>query len=88
MGRFRTERRTPLGADPLERTIVHAGSLQEGRVRRHDAKAAFLVKCDSETTTPYDQSIGVVNIVVGFAPLRPAEFVVLQIQQLAGQTAA
>jgi phage tail sheath protein FI len=51
-------------------------------------KDAFLVKCDSETTTPYDQSIGVVNIVVGFAPLRPAEFVVLQIQQLAGQTAA
>jgi phage tail sheath protein FI len=51
-------------------------------------KDAFLVKCDSETTTPYDQSIGVVNIVVGFAPLRPAEFVVLQIQQLAGQAAA
>ncbi|QBR01450.1 phage tail sheath family protein [Paraburkholderia pallida] len=49
-------------------------------------KDAYLVKCDSETTTPYDQSIGVVNILVGFAPLRPAEFVVLQIQQLAGQT--
>jgi phage tail sheath protein FI len=49
--------------------------------------AAFLVKCDSTTTTPFDQSVGVVNIVVGFAPLRPAEFVVLQIQQLAGQTA-
>lgn len=44
---------------------------------------AYLVKCDSETTTPYHQSIGVVNIVVGFAPLRPAEFVVLQIEQLA-----
>jgi phage tail sheath protein FI len=51
-------------------------------------KAAYLVKCDSETTTPYHQSIGVVNIVVGFAPLRPAEFVVLQIQQLAGQTSS
>jgi len=47
---------------------------------------AYLVKCDSETTTSYDQSIGVVNIVVAFAPLYPAEFVVLQIQQLAGQT--
>jgi uncharacterized protein len=47
---------------------------------------AYFVKCDSETTTAYDQSIGVVNIVVGFAPLYPAEFVVLQIQQLAGQT--
>jgi len=51
-------------------------------------KDAYLVKCDNETTTPYHQSIGVVNIVVGFAPLRPAEFVVLQIQQLAGQTSS
>jgi len=48
--------------------------------------SAYLVKCDSETTTPYHQSIGVVNILVGFAPLRPAEFVVLQIQQLAAQS--
>jgi hypothetical protein len=51
-------------------------------------KDAYLVKCDSETTTPYHQSIGVVNIVVGFAPLRPAEFVVLQIEQLAGSTSS
>jgi hypothetical protein len=47
-----------------------------------------LVKCDSETTTPYHQSIGVVNIVVGFAPLRPAEFVVLQIEQLAAPSSS
>ncbi len=47
---------------------------------------AYLVKCDSETTTSTDQANGVVNILVGFAPLYPAEFVVLQIQQLAGQT--
>jgi uncharacterized protein len=51
-------------------------------------KDAYLVKCDSETTTPYHQSIGVVNIVVGFAPLRPAEFVVLQIEQLAAPTSS
>jgi phage tail sheath protein FI len=51
-------------------------------------KDAYLVKCDHETTTPYHQSIGIVNIVVGFAPLRPAEFVVLQIQQLAAQTSS
>jgi phage tail sheath protein FI len=47
---------------------------------------AFFVKCDSETTTPDDVNNGVVNIVVGFAPLKPAEFVVIQLQQLAGQT--
>ncbi len=47
---------------------------------------AFFVKCDAETTTPDDVNNGIVNIVVGFAPLKPAEFVVIQIQQLAGQT--
>lgn len=46
---------------------------------------AYLVKCDEETTTPRDIARGVVNILVGFAPLRPAEFVVVRIQQLAGQ---
>lgn len=46
---------------------------------------AFFVKCDHETTTPTDQDLGVVNILVGFAPLKPAEFVVLKIQQMAGQ---
>lgn len=48
-------------------------------------KDAYLVKCDSETTTQTDINLGVVNIVVGFAPLKPAEFVVIKIQQLAGQ---
>ena len=47
---------------------------------------AFLVVCDSTTTTQSDIDNGVVNILVGFAPLKPAEFVVVQITQLAGQT--
>jgi phage tail sheath protein FI len=45
-------------------------------------KDAFFVKCDAETTTPNDQNLGIVNIVVGFAPLKPAEFVVISIQQI------
>jgi phage tail sheath protein FI len=45
------------------------------------------VKCDKETTTQNDINLGIVNIVVGFAPLKPAEFVVIQIQQIAGQIA-
>jgi len=49
---------------------------------------AYFVKCDSETTTQTDIDNGIVNIVVGFAPLQPAEFVIIQIQQLAGQTAS
>jgi phage tail sheath protein FI len=47
---------------------------------------AYFVQCDSTTTTPNDINLGVVNVLVGFAPLKPAEFVVIQIQQLAGQT--
>lgn len=46
---------------------------------------AYFVKCDSETTTQNDINLGVVNIRVGFAPLKPAEFVVLYLQQIAGQ---
>ncbi|HTJ46403.1 MAG TPA: phage tail sheath C-terminal domain-containing protein [Kofleriaceae bacterium] len=46
---------------------------------------AYFVKCDKETTTANDQNLGIVNIWVGFAPLKPAEFVVLYLQQIAGQ---
>jgi phage tail sheath protein FI len=48
---------------------------------------AFFVKCDAETTTPADIDRGVVNVLVGFAPLRPAEFVIVRISQKAGQAA-
>ncbi len=46
---------------------------------------AYFVKCDAETTTQNDRNLGIVNIWVGFAPLKPAEFVVLYLQQMAGQ---
>jgi uncharacterized protein len=49
---------------------------------------AYFVKCDKETTTQDDIDRGIVNILVGFAPLKPAEFVVIQIEQLAGQSQA
>jgi phage tail sheath protein FI len=47
---------------------------------------AFQVKCDAQTTTQADIDNGIVNIVVAFAPLKPAEFVIIKITQLAGQT--
>ena len=46
---------------------------------------AFYVKCDQDTTTQADRNLGIVNIEVGFAPLKPAEFVVIRIQQIAGE---
>ncbi|MGV8965795.1 MAG: phage tail sheath family protein [Cellulomonas sp.] len=42
---------------------------------------AYFVRCDGETTTQYDIDRGIVNIQVGFAPLKPAEFVIIGIQQ-------
>ena len=46
---------------------------------------AFFVRCDETTTSQADLDAGVFNIVVGFAPLKPAEFVLIYIQQLAGK---
>lgn len=46
---------------------------------------AYFVRCDAETTTQTDIDNGIVNIEVGFAPLKPAEFVILKIQQIARQ---
>jgi uncharacterized protein len=48
---------------------------------------AFFVKCDAETTTQADIDLGRVNVLVGFSPLKPAEFVVVRISQKAGQAA-
>jgi uncharacterized protein len=48
-------------------------------------REAYFVKCDKETTTQNDINLGVVNILVGFAPLKPAEFVIIKIQQMAGE---
>jgi len=60
---------------------------RQGAFQGKTPQEAYLVKCDKETTTQADIDNGVVNILVGFAPLKPAEFVIITIQQLAGQTA-
>jgi phage tail sheath protein FI len=58
---------------------------RQGAFQGTTPREAYFVKCDKETTTQNDINLGIVNIVVGFAPLKPAEFVVIQIQQMAGQ---
>jgi len=58
---------------------------RQGAFQGQSPRDAYLVKCDKETTTQNDIDLGIVNIVVGFAPLKPAEFVVIKIQQMAGQ---
>lgn len=58
---------------------------KQGAFQGTSPREAYLVKCDKETTTQNDINLGVVNVLVGFAPLKPAEFVFIKIQQLAGQ---
>ena len=60
---------------------------RQGAFQGKSPRDAYFVKCDRETTTQADINLGVVNIIVGFAPLKPAEFVVIKIQQIAGQIA-
>lgn len=60
---------------------------RQGAFQGQTPTDAYFVKCDNETTTQNDINLGIVNILVGFAPLQPAEFVVIQIQQMAGQIA-
>lgn len=58
---------------------------RQGAFQGKSPRDAYFVKCDSQTTTQSDINNGIVNIHVGFAPLKPAEFVVIRIQQIAGQ---
>jgi uncharacterized protein len=58
---------------------------RQGAFQGRTPRDAYFVKCDSETTTQNDINLGIVNIWVGFAPLKPAEFVILYLQQMAGQ---
>jgi phage tail sheath protein FI len=60
---------------------------RQGAFQGETPNKAFFVKCDNETTTQADIDTGIVNVLVGFAPLKPAEFVVVKISQKVGQTA-
>jgi phage tail sheath protein FI len=58
---------------------------RQGAFQGQSAREAYFVKCDKETTIQNDINLGIVNILVGFAPLKPAEFVIIRISQIAGQ---
>ena len=55
---------------------------RRGAFQGAEQQQAYFVKCDAETTPPGDQDRGIVNVIVGFRPLKPAEFVILQFQQI------
>lgn len=59
---------------------------RQGAFQGASPREAYFVRCDATTTTQADIDLGIVNIHVGFAPLKPAEFVIISIQQIAGQS--
>lgn len=69
-----------LSVDNFMRSLFNQGAFQGSKPSQ-----AYLVKCDATTTTQSDIDNGIVNIIVGFCPLKPAEFVIVKITQLAGQ---
>lgn len=58
---------------------------RQGAFQGASPQEAYFVRCDSSTTPQADIDLGIVNILVGFAPLKPAEFVIVSLQQIAGQ---
>jgi phage tail sheath protein FI len=58
---------------------------RQGAFQGRTPAEAYFVKVDNETTTQNDINLGIVNVLVGFAPLKPAEFVIIKLQQIAGQ---
>jgi phage tail sheath protein FI len=77
--------------EPLWAQIrLAAGAFMNGLFRRgafagSTASDAYFIKIDSETTTQTDINLGIVNVLIGFAPVKPAEFIVIRLQQKAGQ---
>jgi len=65
-----------------------SGLYGDGAFQGATPAASYFVQCDGKTTTPLDIDLGVVNVLVGVAPVKPAEFVVLSFQQIAGQASA
>jgi phage tail sheath protein FI len=76
----------PLWAElRLAVSVFMSGLFRDGALQGVQAQQAFFVKCDTSTTSQGDIDQGFVNILVGFAPIKPAEFIILQIRQAAGQ---
>jgi hypothetical protein len=57
---------------------------RDGALMGRTAEEAFFVQCDEETNPPESIDQGRVIIVIGVAPVKPAEFIVFRIGQHAG----
>ena len=72
------------GADIKELTGRSMQAQHDGALFGQTPEEAFYVKCDDETNPRYLIDAGQVNVQIGICPVKPAEFVILTIQQIAG----
>ena len=83
---FDPDRPDPWGVLKSSAEEVLQDMFERGLFAGTAADQAYIVKCGPETMTQTDVDNGVVNVVVGFAPLRPAEFVFMTIQTMMDQS--
>lgn len=62
-------------------TFLHALFVQ-GAFQGMSARDAYFARCDASTQTRAEIDQGLCRVVIGFAPLKPAEFIVLQLLQM------
>ena len=82
VGGLRAQRRTAVGPVRLNVGTFMQGLFLQGAFQGSTPQQAYFVKCDAENNPQASIDLGIVNVLVGFAPLYPAEFVVIQIQQI------
>ena len=75
----------PLWASIRLKSAPSCTLFRQGAFQGTTPRDAYFVKCDAEVNPQADIDRGIVNIDVGFAPLKPAEFVVIRLSQMAGQ---
>jgi len=69
-----------LAVGAFMRGLFRQGAFQQSEKRTESD--SFFVICDSTVNPQPEIDLGRVNVVVGFAPLKPAEFVVITITQI------
>jgi len=69
-----------LAVGSFMRGLFRQGAFQQSTARAESD--SFFVLCDETTNPQTEIDLGRVNVVVGFAPLKPAEFVVVTIRQI------
>lgn len=68
----------------LDVSTFMQGLFRDGALQGSTPNQAYFVRCGADTTTQADMAQGLMHIEVGFAPVRPGEFLIVRIRQRVG----